>query len=274
MPGESRILQARDSRAIRLILQQRPIDNVYIASRFQTAGVAAFGNPLIGWFERGRLASVLSAGLTLTPVNASPAALDAFAVYEADRRASSLVGARDEAMGLWERLCARNPARWANPREVRDHQRVMAIDHDADVRPDCRVGALGTRHLESYFAAARAMYGEELGTAPPDLSSYRNHVSALMMRGDAYGLVEAGQTVFKVDVAAVAHGVAQLGGVWLAPRLRGQGLSESLLAGVVNQLRRQWKTVSLYVNSYNEPAIRCYERVGFRTVSQCATILY
>jgi predicted GNAT family acetyltransferase len=47
------------------------------------------------------------------------------------------------------------------------------------------------------------------------------------------------------------------------------------LATVVREaLRRFAPTVSLYVNGYNEPARRLYDRLGFRRVGTFATVLF
>jgi len=39
-------------------------------------------------------------------------------------------------------------------------------------------------------------------------------------------------------------------------------------------LHRYAPTVSLYVNAFNEPARRVYERLGFRRVGTFATVLF
>ncbi|MDR0284756.1 MAG: GNAT family N-acetyltransferase [Propionibacteriaceae bacterium] len=275
--GSIRVLTRRDQSEVRRVLALRPIDNVLVASRVARGGVerVTLGNDLIGYWEAGRLVSLLSDGYSLHPVGATPAALDAFAGRLEHRRCTSIVGVRDEAMGLWQRLCDQSFTQWASPRDVRDHQQVMAISDRVRVGAETGVAPVGTRHLDSYLEAAVAMYTEEVGVAPLDpQGAYRDHVAGLMMKGQAYGVVDRGRVVFKADVVAAAGRLCQVGGVWLAPELRGLGLSESLMAGVVTGCRRTYPTVTLYVNSYNLAAVRCYTAVGFTTVSECATILY
>lgn len=46
------------------------------------------------------------------------------------------------------------------------------------------------------------------------------------------------------------------------------------MAQVVRLCLRAYPVVSLYVNDFNTRARRLYERVGFRTVSELATVLY
>ncbi|MCL2737123.1 MAG: GNAT family N-acetyltransferase [Propionibacteriaceae bacterium] len=275
--GDVRVLSRADQPDVLRLLQLRPVDNIIISSKVRQCGVerAWLGNDLVGYWEDGQLVSFLSDGFSLHPINATPAALDAFSLRLEHRRCGSILGVRDEAMGLWQRLCDLSFTQWASPREVRDHQHVMAISGPPKVEPDQHVTWVTTRHLDSYHDASVAMYTEEVGVTPMDAQgSYRDHVASLMMKGLAMGVLRAGKVVFKADIVASAGSVCQIGGVWLDPRMRGRGLSASMMAAVVAKCRERFATVSLYVNSYNLPAVHCYRRVGFSEVSQCATILY
>jgi predicted GNAT family acetyltransferase len=46
------------------------------------------------------------------------------------------------------------------------------------------------------------------------------------------------------------------------------------MAAVTEYVLADFGTASLYVNDFNVKAIRAYERVGFQTVGEFATILY
>ncbi|MCL2483451.1 MAG: GNAT family N-acetyltransferase [Propionibacteriaceae bacterium] len=274
--GEVRVLTQHDTAEALKLLQAHPVDNIVVLSKVLQHGVErpGLGNDLLGYWENGLLVSLLSDGYSLQPVSATPAALDAFADRLDHRRCGSILGVHDQAMGLWQRLCERSFTQWASPREVRDHQLVMTISGPPKVAP-APVQALGTRNLDSYHAASVAMYTEEVGVAPMDpQGSYRDHVASLMMKGSAFGMLQSERVVFKADLVADAGSVCQVGGVWLAPQFRGQGASKPLMAGVVERCQERCPAVSLYVNSFNLPAIRCYEAVGFTQVGQCATILY
>ena len=39
-------------------------------------------------------------------------------------------------------------------------------------------------------------------------------------------------------------------------------------------VQRRYPVVSLYVNDFNVPALRSYERLGFRTVGSLSTVHY
>jgi predicted GNAT family acetyltransferase len=81
--------------------------------------------------------------------------------------------------------------------------------------------------------------------------------------------------VFKAEVGAATKTACQVQGVWVEPSLRGRGLSAPGMAAVVAScLRDVAPTVSLYVNDFNAPARRAYERVGFAEVGCFASILF
>ena len=46
------------------------------------------------------------------------------------------------------------------------------------------------------------------------------------------------------------------------------------MAAVCAELLAQVPVCSLYVNAYNEPALRLYRRLGFRQVGEFATFIY
>ena len=83
------------------------------------------------------------------------------------------------------------------------------------------------------------------------------------------------EVVFKADLGSVSSQLAQVHGVWVDPRWRGQGLAAPAMAAVVQSaLRDNAPIVSLYVNDYNARAIAVYEKVGFERVGTFATILF
>lgn len=53
-------------------------------------------------------------------------------------------------------------------------------------------------------------------------------------------------------------------GVYVTPEARGSGLSSALIDAVLDYARNKVLQVHLGVGSYNNPAIRIYERAGFR----------
>lgn len=59
------------------------------------------------------------------------------------------------------------------------------------------------------------------------------------------------------------------------PDRRGHGLGTTGTAAVVTRLvRGMGRTASLYVNSFNSPALASYRKIGFEQVGQYATVLF
>jgi ribosomal protein S18 acetylase RimI-like enzyme len=260
------------------LVGRRPVEHVAVAARLRGSRLepALSAQPVLGWVEGGQLNGLLCQGPSLAPVEADGEALAAFSQRLGGvRQAASIVGPRDQAMGLWRELARRHPWAWGRPRAVRACQPVLALDHDPSGPVDPRVGPLGPVWLDSYYVAAVAMYTEEIGLSPVEATgSYRRHVLSSLNRGLAFGLVEAGQVVFKTDVSVHSGSVCQLGGVWLRPDRRGRGTAGPALAAVVRLCRQRWPIVCLYVNDYNRRALALYRRLGFEQVGEAATVLF
>jgi predicted GNAT family acetyltransferase len=130
--------------------------------------------------------------------------------------------------------------------------------------------------VDLVMPAAAAMFTEEIGYPPYQGSGhlYRQGIASLIRVGHTFVRVDDGEIVFKADVGSVALGVAQVQGVWVAPRWRGQGLARPAVAAVVQQVRAEIApVVTLYVNDFNKPARATYSRVGFTEIGSFATVL-
>lgn len=278
----ARSLTNDDLYAVVKLLLDRPVHNVFISSRIRHLGLDPFvlGCQVWGYERDGELVALCHAGSNLVPVGSTdPEVLEAFAERCGPaRRSTSISGEAEAALGLWDALVQRWGDRWASTREVRRCQPLMMMDTDPSLPgdPDRRVTEIGLEDLDAYFDSAVKMYTEEVGVSPlePSPATYRGYVRTLITMRRAFGVVEGGRVVFKADLGSVSGRYAQIQGVWLSPELRGQGLAAPLMAEVVRQARRSTPNVSLYVNDYNTPALRTYERVGFQRVGQFATILY
>jgi predicted GNAT family acetyltransferase len=126
--------------------------------------------------------------------------------------------------------------------------------------------------------ASIAMFTEEVGVSPAAGDGgalYRSRVSELVQAGRSFARIEDGRVVFKAEVGAVTSAACQIQGVWVDPTLRGHGLSVGGMAAVVAEcLRSVAPAVSLYVNDFNTPARRAYQRVGFHDVDTFMSVLF
>jgi ribosomal protein S18 acetylase RimI-like enzyme len=92
---------------------------------------------------------------------------------------------------------------------------------------------------------------------------------AMLRAGPFLGIRRAGRLVSAggVHVFSRRYRVAALGSICTHPDFRGQGLASSVTAGLCRALLPHADHIGLNVQAANEPAVRCYEKVGFRPVA-------
>lgn len=273
-----RQLGESERRAVERLLDLDPFAGAQVAERITARGLAwwrAEGR-VLGYGSRRNLESICWLGGNLTPVLATEPAVAAYADLLAgeERLCSSIVGRADAVLGLWDRLSAV----WGPARDVRPNQPLLATDALPALRADPQVRRVRASEVDRLFPAAVAMYTEEVGVSPladDGGRGYRRRVTDLVRTGRAYARFVDGRVVFKAELAVVTRRTAQVQGVWVAPEWRGRGIASAAMAAVVRDaLLRVAPTVSLYVNDFNLPARRVYERCGFRPVGTLATVLF
>ncbi|MDP9797107.1 putative GNAT family acetyltransferase [Catenuloplanes nepalensis] len=264
--------------AVMRVLDSDPFATAQVAERIAAHGLSWWRSDgrIYGYGARRHLESLLWSGAHLTPILATPPAVEAFAELIAGehRICSSIVGRADAVLGLWDHLAGT----WGHPREVRPNQPILATGELPPVRPDPAVRLAENAEIDLVFPAAVAMYTEEVGVSPladGGGSGYKRRVAELVRSRRTYVRIENRQVVFKAELAVVTSHTAQVQGVWVNPAWRGLGIAAPAMAAVVTDaLRRVAPTVSLYVNDYNHAARRVYARCGFRSAGTFATILF
>lgn len=273
-----RTLGRSDLPSVLNIVDRSPALDVFVGARVHASRMsgANLGGQLWGYYEDDVLTSLCYAGANLVPVAATPRAARLFAdlALRRGRKCSSLVGEADAVTTMWEAL-SRD---WGPPREVRSRQPVMAIDRLPNVTADSRVRALDPSEIDVFLPAAIAMFIEEVGYSPTGNdggANYRARVAELIRAGRVFAIMEHGKVIFKAEIGAVTPHACQLQGVWVRPEYRGRGLSIGGVAAVVERaISEIAPVVSLYVNDYNVPACRAYQRVGFTEIGQFATVMF
>jgi len=279
MAHEIRALDVHSIDLVRNLIEQDPVRHCFLAARLEQTKQSRFRPSypdLLGYFDDGNLKSVLMTGANIVPVNTSLIARQEFATVlnRSGRRSSSIVGPAEEVLDLWSRVSAS----WGPAREVRGNQPVLSIRTNSSVEIDHDVRYSNLSDLEDLVPACIAMFTEEVGISPTingGGNAYRNRISELVSSRRSFVKYLGSDLVFKAEIGTVGAGVAQIQGVWVKPEYRGKGISVSAMAAVVKLvLADVAPVVSLYVNDYNEVALKTYRSVGFEQVDTFATVLF
>lgn len=274
----ARLLGDADRHAVERLLDRDPYAAAQVAEQVAAYGLAWWRTEarVFGYGGRRHLESACWLGHNLIPVHATPPAVAAFAELASlnPRGCSSIVGRAEAVLDLWDRL---GPV-WGPARDVRPNQPLLLASAPPAVPADPLVRLVREDEIDALFPAAVAMYAEEVGVSPLADGAgraYRERVGDLVRGRRAYARFDSGRVVFKAELAVITRHTAQVQGVWVAPDWRGRGLATRGMAAVVRDaLRRLAPTVTLYVNDYNLPARRVYERCGFHQVGALATVLF
>lgn len=267
-------LSNRDTAQVLRVLDADPIATCMIAARVQESGLdpRTFNGEM--WSRGGPEESLCFYGANLVPLLGSGDDLRSFAdrACRGPRMCSSLVGRAELTLPLWEML----ETDWGPAREVRDEQPLLATAQRPLVPVDPHVRLVRPDELDTYLAAAVAMFIEEVGVDPRANDGgrgYRRRIAGLIAGERAWARFEDGQVVFKAEIGSQSATVGQIQGVWVHPERRGRGLGASGTASVVDSIVRSRRTASLYVNSYNVPARRAYAKIGLTQVATFTTVL-
>src|SRR4051812_39612730 len=122
------------------------------------------GGEVWGYHEDGRLVSACHAAANLVPVQATPAALAAFAERAAarPRRCATIVGPDEAVRALWQELAPH----WSPPRDIRWVQPPLHLASRPSVPAAPLVRRTAPADLDVLYPACVAMYTEEVGVSP------------------------------------------------------------------------------------------------------------
>ncbi len=275
---EVRALRPHERAEALELCSRDPASNVYVAARILEADRSRSRWPVLAYCPGDRIEALCWQSANIVPVECDLAAAAAFAgrLRRQQSQFSSIFGPHEQVEALWSRL----RSWWREPLDIRTSQPLLVIDETvplgAPIDPRLRPARL--EEIDIVAPAAAAMFTEEIGYPPySDMASQRGYwqtTRSLIERGHCLVIVEDGAVVFKAEIGSVGLGACQIQGVWVAPELRGCGISTGALAGLVAYAReRVAPLVTLYVNDYNLPALAAYRRVGFTQVGTFSTIL-
>lgn len=276
LPAEGRwslrLLSEDDFKGALEFLQRDPLINVYLVSRLiEERAIAATQMAVVRYNGAIVLVASLATNIVLAGDPSVPKEItDAAISLVADRILTRMLPVRAiiSPAHLVEALWSELRARLDPPTVVRMNQPIYAI-HQQPGFPDLSLARYSTiRDLDPLVPACAAMHREEVGIDPleRDALGYRERIRELIEKKRSVIRVVDHQIVSKCEYSAVTGDTVQLMGVWTHPRYRRRGLSRELLAEVCGHLFAKGKTVTLFVNDFNTPAIALYESLGFQRI--------
>lgn len=269
--------RAETAAELEALLLEDPLANGYLLHRAEM-GAAGLGGPAPGeapdrWLGArdaiGRLAAAAlvrrpeigEAALMFCPVGALAGCEAIGQRVSMDGGALIMVGPRESADAAW--LGMGSP-----PFRVAFDQRLYVAEA-ASPGPRLPVYPPMRAELDQLVEMDLGMLAEDLGISADrvDLEAMEARVLARIEGGTlrvARG--DDGAVCFLIDVSRCGRYGAQLGGTYVRPRARGQGICTRAVRSLLDALCAEGAPVTLHVNEANPPAWRAYEAAGMRPV--------
>jgi len=212
------------------------------------------------------------------PVCDDPAAAARLAGRVAERierlpRRFQVIGPRTPVHAIVERLALSG----VRPRLLRD-QIYLALDRDAlpPFEPLPALRAATRQDHDLVFTSGAWMRAEELDEDPRDTdpAAYGRRVEAECRDGSTLLWIHDGALRFRASVSAVTADAAQISGVFTPPDQRRRGHARRAMAEMCTRLFGRSRTVCLFVNDFNAPALALYRTLGFTTRGPWASAFY
>ena len=170
-----------------------------------------------------------------------------------------LVGPREACDRLWQA--------WAPDATVdRRYDQRLYVCREEPAGP--RIAGFRPARMSEWRVIAMQsglMEEEDLGRNPQldDPELHARVVRDRIQSGRTWVWERDMRLVFQINVGTQTHWGCQVGGTYVPPDLRGQGLAARGMRELCRVLVARHGLVTLHVNEANTPAVRCYERAGF-----------
>lgn len=273
-----------DEAAVRAFLAPHADSSLFLLGNLRAAGLADTGSAYSGtWvaaFDGGEIDAVAAHcwnGVLLLQAPRTLPVVARAAVAASGRPLAGLSGPRSQVEE------ARRALDLGSARASLDHEaELFSLDlaelevPSALARGEVTCG-LPAPHERPLLVDWRVAYAvETLGAVPGEAlrAACAEEVSRLTAEGNAFVLRAAGEAVAFSGFNARLPEVAQVGGVWTPPRLRGRGYARSVVAGSLLAARREGVgRAVLFTERENHPARRAYLSLGFRVVGDYGMVL-
>ena len=262
------------------LLASDPVLNVYLIA---LAMRDALGRPRdVFWGVRrdGRLRALLYLGGQSGAVLPAGSDADAMSrlgpVFDAERARLparyQVIGPRDLVEPLVASHLVQHPARL-------DRQQQYLWRPATTPLPAERVMQLRPARREDYalvYESGAALRQEELLEDPraTDPASYARRVEEDCRDGHTWVWRDARGLAFRASISALTPDAAQISGVYVPPGRRGQGLARRGLAELCARLATRTRSLCLFVNDFNAPAMAVYDRLGFEPRSPWRSVFF
>jgi predicted GNAT family acetyltransferase len=273
-PGAQRLVRPHE-RAALAFLSQAPYDNVFLTWLIESERSTATRSSIYVYVDgSSRIRGVVFFGRQVVLASEDPDAIDAFARLGPSYRFERMIVApRATVEQYWEAVRG-----WHTPaRVVRESQPVLAVDRSSLKGNNGDVIVRRARPSEWEIVAHNSarMIEHELEYDPRSFGAEFNANVRMMIDRGLWWVGEYEQRLcFFCNAGPRSSHTLQLQGIWTPPPLRGRGLATAALYGVCEELLREHETLSLYVNGFNTPALRLYDRAGFTQVGEFKTLLF
>lgn len=262
-------------------LDRDPVLNVYLLALTLRDGLANPRDEYWGARRDGELVGLLhlgtQSGATL-PIADDPGPQQALAEQTLARlerlpRRFQVIGPRNATKAVVRRLAREDLA----PRVVRD-QTYMSLERGA-LRPFDRLPQLrraAREDLALVYESGADLRAEELEEDPRvvDPAGYAKRVDEECRDGYTYLWLDGAELAFRASVSAQTPDAAQVSGVYTPRPLRNRGYARRGLSELCARLLDKSRSVCLFVNDFNAPAIAVYRRMGFRDLAEWASAFY
>ena len=260
---EVRRLLESDATALKVSLERQPEINLFLL-----ACMAHHPLSLAPWFgvfhgsELEAVALVIPERVVVPwSTHADPAKHLGRHLREQGWPPSLLVGPRETSDALWDEWTLRQPPqRWHN-------QRLYVARNVAPVRSPRGFRTATLKDLPTVARYSALMTLEDMGDDPysRDPAHHESSVRTRIEEGRVFVIANGDGLLFQMHVGTEGPYGCQIAGTYVPPEHRGEGLATRGVAEVTRIALRRHALVTLHVNEANTPAVRAYEKVGFRS---------
>jgi len=130
--------------------------------------------------------------------------------------------------------------------------------------PDLRLATSADLELVVTIHAQMAFDQSGINPLERDAEGFRQRCARRIEQGRTWVWTEAGEIIFKADVASDTSSVIYLEGVWTNAEHRSRGYGLRCMSQLARTLLSRTKSVCVLVNENNKQAHKLYQRAGYK----------